>query len=151
MLHARYNAAAMNSIVLFLQDVTHTEQYEGVTSFVGEDKSGSFGILPNHDRIMTSLVMGLCRFQTRRLDWQYIATAGALLYFHDNQLYLTTRHFLIDSDYSRISTALSEQLLKEETRLHGQKQSLRRMEEGVLKRLWELGRSGAYIHDETRK
>jgi F-type H+-transporting ATPase subunit epsilon len=139
----------MKSITVLLQDVTHKEQYEDVTTFVGEDKSGSFGILPDHERFMTPLVMGLCRFKTVQQGWLYVATTGALLYFHDNRLSLTTRHFLIDSDYERISAALAEQLLEEESRLHGQKQSLRRMEEEVLKRLWELRRSGgAYSHDE---
>jgi len=148
-LHAGDDAAAMKSMTVLLQDVTHREQYQDVTTFVGEDKSGSFGILPDHDRFMTPLEMGLCRFKTLQHDWLYVATAGALLYFHDNRLCLTTRHFLIDSDYGRISAVLAEQFLNEETRLHAQKQSLRQMEEEVIKRLWELRRSGvAYSHDE---
>lgn len=149
MLHAGDDAAAMKSMTILLQDVTHREQYQDVTSFIGEDKSGGFGILPGHDRFMTPLKMGLCRFKTLQHDWLYVATAGALLYFHDNRLCLTTRHFLIDSDYGRISAALAEQFLSEETRLQGQKQSLRQMEEEVIKRLWELRRSGvASSHDE---
>lgn len=132
----------MSSLTLILQDATHTEQHEGVSSFVGEDASGSFGILPGHARILTSLVMGLSRFRIDEQDWQYVATPGALLYFHDNTLTLTSRHFLIDADYMRISSALEQQLLQEETQLQSQKKSLRRMEEEVLKRLWEMGRSG---------
>jgi len=131
----------MKSFALLLQDATHAEEYEGITSFVGEDASGSFGILPGHARMMTSLVMGLARFRISEQDWQYIATPGAMLYFHDRQLTLSTRHFLIDTDYMRISTALEEQLLEEESQLHSQKQSLRRMEEEVLKRLWVVGRT----------
>ena len=138
------------SITVLLQDGTRAKQYEDVTSFVGEDKSGSFGILPDHDRLMAALTIGLCRFKTVQHDWLYVATAGALLYFHDNRLYLTTRHFLIDNDYERISAALADQLLQEETRLRDQKQSLRQMEEEVLKRLWALTRSGvSYSHDEV--
>ena len=140
----------MKSITVLLQDVTHTEKYEEVTSFVGEDNSGHFGILPDHDRFTTALAIGLCRFKTAQHDWLYVATVGALLYFHDNRLYLTTRHFLIDNDYGRISAALANQLLEEESRLHGQKQSLRQMEEEVFKRLWELRRKGAsYSHNEV--
>jgi len=130
----------MKSFTLTLQDATHAEKYEGITSFVGEDASGSFGILPNHDRMMTSLVMGLARFRIGDQDWQYIATPGALLYFNNNTLTLSCRHFFIDTDYMRISTALEEQLLEEEIQLQTQKQSLRHMEEEVLKRLWEVGR-----------
>ena len=140
----------MKSIVVMLQDLTHSEQYTEVTSFVGEDESGGFGILPDHERFMTALSMGLCRLKTEQHGWLYVATPGALLYFRANRLYLTTRHFLIDGDYERISAALAEKLLEEESRLRRQKQSLRQMEEGVLKRLWELRRRGAasYSRDE---
>ena len=133
----------MKSFTLSLQDATHVKEYTGVSSFVGEDDSGSFGILPDHARLMTSLVMGLSRFRFDKQDWLYIATPGALAYFQNNNLILTTRHFLIDADYVRISTALEKQLLKEELYLNAQKRSLRHMEEEVLKRLWEFGRIGA--------
>jgi len=131
----------MTGFNLQIQDTSHAAHYEGVTSFIGEDDSGSFGILPNHARMMTALVMGLSRFRIGEQNWLYIATPGALIYFYDNRLTLSTRHFFIDEDYMRISTALQEQLLEEETQLHMQKQSLRRMEEEVLKRLWETGRT----------
>ena len=130
----------MKFFTLSLQDATHAEKYEGITSFVGEDASGSFGILPNHDRMMTSLVMGLSRFRIGDQDWQYIATPGALVYFNNNTLTLSCRHFFVDTDYMIISTALEEQLLEEEIQLQSQKQSIRHMEEEVLKRLWEVGR-----------
>ncbi|MFW2374566.1 MAG: F0F1 ATP synthase subunit epsilon [Gammaproteobacteria bacterium] len=131
----------MHSFDLVLQDATHAENFNNISSFVGEDSSGSFGVLANHDRFMTSLVMGLSRFRMGNNDWQYIATPGAIVYFHNNQLLLLTRHFLIDTDYMRISDALEQQLLDEEIRLSAQKKSLRRMEEEVLKRLWELSRN----------
>ena len=35
----------MKAFTLRLQDATHAEEITGVTSFVGEDASGSFGIL----------------------------------------------------------------------------------------------------------
>ena len=138
----------MNGITLILRDATRSESYDGVTSFVGEDDSGSFGLLPNHNRFMTALAIGLCRFKTDGEDWFYVATVGALLYLHDNRLELTTRHFLVDSNYSRISAALEKQLLEEESRLHNQRQGLRQMEEAILKRLWRLGRNEAYSRDE---
>lgn len=131
----------MTGFCLTLQDTSHAEHFDSVLSFIGEDSSGSFGILPNHARMMTSLVMGLARFRTVEQDWQYIAAPGALIYFHDNHLVLSTRHFFIDTDYMRISNSLEKQLLEEESQLQIQKRSLRRMEEEVLKRLWELGRN----------
>ena len=135
------NETSMTSFILELQDTSHSETFAEVSSFVGEDESGSFGILPNHGRMMTMLVMGLARFRVSNEDWQYIATPGALIYFNNNKLTLSTRHFFIDNDYLRINTTLQEQLLEEETQLHRQNQSLRRMEEEVLRRLWDISRT----------
>ena len=133
----------MKGFTLRLQDATHAEEIANVTSFVGEDASGSFGVLAEHARMMASLVTGLARFRIGEDDWQYLAVPGALVYFHDNVLTLSTRRYLLDDDYMRISTALQEQLLTEEEKLHKMKESLHRMEEEVLKRLWEMGRKDA--------
>jgi len=132
----------MNTFSLLLQDAAHVEQIEGVSAFVGEDASGSFGVLANHARMMTTLVTGLARFRIGEGDWQYLAMPGAVLYFCDNTLTLSTRHYLRDRDYLRISAALREQVLAEEEKLHATRESLRRMEESLLKRLWEIGRGG---------
>jgi F-type H+-transporting ATPase subunit epsilon len=130
----------MNSFTLRILDATHAQEIPDVISFIGEDATGSFGILAGHARMMTSLVIGLARFRTSTDTWNYLALPGAILDFHDNTLTLATRHYLLDEDYMRISQALQEQLLAEEENLHSMKQSLHHMEEEVLKRLWELGR-----------
>lgn len=133
----------MNSFTLALHDARQSQRIPGVTSFVAEDASGSFGILAGHARLLTSLVIGLARFRVGEQDWQYLALPGALLYFHADVLTLSTRRYLVDNDYLRISQALQKQLLAEEQALHQLKGSLRQMEEAVLQRLWGLGRSGA--------
>ena len=130
----------MNAFTLLLQDATRSERIENVTSFVGEDGSGSFGIRASHARMVTVLVTGLARFRVATGSWQYLALPGAVLYFHDNVLTLSTRHYLRDADYGRISAALQERLLAEEEQLHSTRESLRRMEESLLRRLWEMGR-----------
>ena len=129
----------MNTFTLLLQDASRAERIDGVNSFVGEDASGSFGILPDHSRMMTTLVTGLARFRIGDAHWQYLAMPGAVLYFFNNVLTLSTRRYLRDDDYTRISEALQEQLLAEEKKLHATRESLRRMEESLLRRLWELG------------
>lgn len=133
----------MKTFTLILHDATHHEEIQQVTSFVGEDDSGSFGILHGHARMMTSLIIGLARFQIADATWKYLALPGAILYFHNNVLTLSTRHYLLDDNYMRISQALQEQLLVEEENLHNMKQSLHRMEEQLLKRLWDMGRMDA--------
>lgn len=130
----------MKTFTLNLQDATRSETIDGVVSFVGEDTSGSFGILAGHVRAMTSLVFGLARFRTGEAAWQYLALPGALLYFRDNVLTVNTRRYLLGDDYMRISQALQQELLAEEEKLRAVKESLRHMEEALLKRLWEMGR-----------
>lgn len=133
----------MNSFSMKLQDATHSEAVDDVISFVGEDSSGSFGIQAGHGRIMTSVSFGLARFKVQSGDWKYLALPGALLYFCDDTLTLSTRHFVVDDDYQRISAVIREKLLAEEVELRGLKESLRRMEEEFLRRMWRLGQTGS--------
>ncbi len=130
----------MKPFTLELLDSTRSEKIAGVTSFVGEDSSGSFGILAGHDRLMTLLLAGLARFRIGDGPWSYLAMPGALLSFDRNRLTLSTRRYLLDDDYTRIHKALHEQLLAEEHKLVNMTLSLQRMEESVLRKLWEMGR-----------
>lgn len=131
----------MNSFHLRLQDATHAEDIPRVRSFVGEDTSGSFGIMAGHCRTLSVLTMGLARFQVEGGNWRYLAMPGAVLYFHNNRLTLSSRRFLVDDDYERVSEALRQQLLAEEEQLHSLKESLHNMENAVFRRLWELSRN----------
>ena len=133
----------MRTFSLHLEDATRAEVVSDLTSFVAEDGSGSFGIQAGHARMMASLAFGLARFRTQSSDWRYIALPGALLYFRDDILTLCTRHYVIDSDYQRISDVVREKLIAEEAELKSLKDSLRRMEEEALRRMWQLGQSGA--------
>lgn len=130
----------MTTFVLKLQDATRSEEIEDATCFVGEDASGSFSILAHHARFVTVLGIGLARFRTGEENWRYLALPGGVLYFQDNVLTLSTRRYLIDDDYLRISEALQQQLLQEEENLHSMKESLRRLEDEFLKRMWEISR-----------
>lgn len=130
----------MKFLTLRLQDAKHTEDVAEVTSFIGEDQSGSFGILPGHVRFITVLVTGLARFCIAGRTWKYLAVPGAVLYLDNDVLIISTRHYLIDEDYNRISLSLKQELLAEEERLLTVKNSLKQMEEAVFKRLWELSR-----------
>jgi F-type H+-transporting ATPase subunit epsilon len=103
---------------------------------------GSFGILADHACMITTLIVGLSRFRVVDRGWKYLAVPGAVLYFNDNVLTLSTRRYLMDDDYMRISDSLEQYLVSEEEKLHAIKESLHHMEEEVLKRLWEMGRSG---------
>ncbi len=141
MLYARlYTGTLMIQFVLNLFDATHEQRITGVTSFIGEDSSGCFGVQPNHARFMTILVFGLARFRLGTEDWQYLALPGAVVYFNKNELTISTRHFLIDTDLERISTLLEQQLITEEENLRSTRESLHRMEQAMLKRMLTLKR-----------
>ena len=128
----------MKSFMLQVYDVIHFQQVSGVSSFVAEDATGSFGILPGHARFMTTLTFGLARFRVGEKEWQYLAVPGAVLYFNNNELSISTRHFFIDSDYEHISTLLQQQLVIEEESLRNMKENLHLLEEHMLKRLWNI-------------
>ena len=130
----------MKTFTLMIQDATHAEKIEGISSFVGEDKSGSFGILAEHARFMTTLVMGLARYRLGNESWQYLAQPGAVLYFQNNLLTISTRHYFRDENYMHISNDLQQKLLTEEEELHSVKHSLQHMEKEILKHMWELRR-----------
>jgi len=130
----------MNSFVLCLLDATHCEEIKDVTSFIGEDETGSFGLLANHSRFMTVLSTGIAKYRTGDSHWKYLAAAGGVLYFKNNILTLCTFRFLLDDDYSRISQALEQQLLAEEEKSQTFKDSLHHMEEQIFMRLWEIGK-----------
>lgn len=130
----------MNTFVMKLFDADHEQRINDVVSFVGEDASGSFGIQPGHARFMTTLVFGLARFQCKNKDWCYLALPGAVLYFCDNELTISTRHFLIDHDLDRITTDLDQQLIAEEENLYATRESLHRMEQAMMKHMLTLKR-----------
>lgn len=130
----------MNSFVLHLESATQYERIEGVTSFVGQDASGGFGILAGHERMMSLLTFGLARFRVREGAWQYLALPGALIYFLENQLFLSTRRYLSGGDYEAVRTALRKQFLAEERQLGEMKRGLQRLEEEMFRRLLEIYR-----------
>jgi F-type H+-transporting ATPase subunit epsilon len=130
----------MNDFVLHLQSATQYDRVDYVVSFVSEDSSGSFGLLAHHERMITCLKYGLAwfRFDDNKID--YLALPGGVLYFVDNQLYLSTRHYVRSTDYQTITKALDDELRREEENLREIKESLHRIDEEILKRLWELKR-----------
>jgi F-type H+-transporting ATPase subunit epsilon len=141
MLYARQHerSKAVNSFTLYLQAATQHECIEGVSSLIAEDVSGCFGILAGHERLVTTLVPGLARFRrAQAASWEYVAVAGAVLYFAANELFINTRRYLRGGDYATLSTALQSQLMSEEENLQRLRQSLHRMEEAMFKRLWQL-------------
>lgn len=130
----------MKSFVMHLESATQYERVPDVVSFVGADTTGNFGILAGHARMMAVLEFGLARFRTVGRGWEFLALSGALVYFVDGVLHLSTRRYLRDTDHRLIATRLQQELAAEEHALGALRRQLRQLEEEMLKRLWKMGR-----------
>jgi F-type H+-transporting ATPase subunit epsilon len=132
----------VKTYALELASATRWTRIDGVSSFVVEDASGSFGILAGHAPLVACLSFGLARFRIGGGDWEYLALPGGVLHFRDGTLRIVTRHYLRDRDYQRISAGLRDQLAAEEQDLHALRLSAQRLEEAMISRLWALQRRG---------
>jgi F-type H+-transporting ATPase subunit epsilon len=129
----------MSTFTLHLLATDRTEIIENVASFTGEDKSGSFGLLARHERFMTALTFGLARLLLADGSHEYLGFPGGLLYFVDNELRISTRRYLRDTDVERIAQSLTRELLEEEQGLAETRHKLHRLEAEMLRRLAQLG------------
>ena len=116
------------------------ERIAEVASFAGEDASGRFGLLPRHERFMTALGFGLASLVHSDGSREYLGFPGGLLYFAENELRISTRRYLRDTDVERIARSLTRELLEEEQALHETRRKLHRLEAEMLRRLAQLGR-----------
>jgi F-type H+-transporting ATPase subunit epsilon len=114
------------------------ETVEAVQSFVGEDASGSFGLMARHARFMTVLSFGLARLQLADGQRRYVGMPGGLLYFRDNVLRISTRRYRIGEDAAAIGSALAQEILAEEQALSQTLRKLHRLEAEMLQRFAQL-------------
>ena len=128
----------MTALSLSLQSPSRSQRIDGVTSLVARDRSGSFGVLPGHARMITLIEAGLLRFRRGGETWEYVACASGLLYVLGVEVRLCTSRFLTGTDYGRLSEALEAQLRAEQDALKSQRSSVARMEEEMVRRLWRL-------------
>lgn len=133
----------MKTFRLHLMSTTRSEWISDVVRFTGRDASGSFGILANASRRMTVLVFGLAHVQDAAGKIEYLALPGGVLYFVNNELRIATTKFVRSSELGEISAALESQLRQEEEGLRDIKHSLHRLDEEIMKRLYELKRTPA--------
>lgn len=130
-----------NCFKLRLLSSTQSHDCNVVRHFIGADESGSFGILPDHERFITAVEFGLSRYQTDKDQWVFIASPGGVIYFSENILHFSTRRYFLSEDYVSISTLLQQQLSEEGKSLIEIQQSLRNMEQAMLSRIWKMGKN----------
>lgn len=129
---------AVRPFVMRLDSASGCERIENVVSFVGADRSGSFGIMAGHARMLTFLSFGLARFRLAGGETEYLALPGGLLYFVANELRISTQRYFRSKDSSEMENVLDRELREEEENLKATRASLRRLDEGILRRLLTL-------------
>ena len=130
----------MSAFAVHLYAADRYERIDGAVSFVGEDRTGSFGLLARHERFMTVLDFGLACITLTDGSRQFVGFPGGLAYFVDNELRISTRRYLRDTHVGRITEALTRELLEEEAELQLTRRKLHRLEAEMLKRLAQMGR-----------
>jgi F-type H+-transporting ATPase subunit epsilon len=130
----------MSDFAVHLLAVDCSERIDGVKSFIGEDRSGSFGLMADHERFMTMLSYGLARVRLADDTWEYLGLPGGLLYFIDNECRISTRRYVRGPDVTRIAELLTRELLVEEQALSATRHKLHQLETEMLKELAQLER-----------
>lgn len=132
----------MNTFEVQLLATDRGETIAGVASFVGEDASGSFGLMARHQRFMTVLAFGLARLRLADGSRRYLGLPGGLLYFVENELRISTRRYLVGTDATAIAGTLTQQMLAEEQALTLTRQKLHRLEAEMLQHMAQLQLDG---------
>ncbi|HEY9683043.1 MAG TPA: hypothetical protein V6C86_15810 [Oculatellaceae cyanobacterium] len=120
---------------MHLQSPECYKRVDGMTSFVASDESGSFGILPGHERMMTVLTAGIARIFLLKSGAEYLGLPECFLYFVDNELFISTSMFLRDKDYANLTRALKKKIDEEAQLRLEMKETIRRVEAALLKEM----------------
>ena len=128
----------MNTFRVQLLATDRGQAIEDVASFVGEDSSGSFGLMAHHLRFMTVLGFGLARLHLGDGTRLYLGLPGGLLYFVGNELRISTRRYQAGTDAAAIAGTLAQEMLAEEQALALTRQKLHRLEAEMLHRMARL-------------
>ena len=129
----------MNTFQVQLLATDRSDTVLEVVSFVGEDATGSFGLMAQHVRCMTMLTFGLARLTLADGRRLYAGLPGGLLYFVDNTLKISTRRYLLGDDPQAIASALAKEVLAEEQSLAQTRRKLHLLEANMLTRVGQLG------------
>ena len=128
----------MNTFTLYVQSAQQCVQFENVISFVGRDSSGSLGLMSQHERYITLLETGLCRFRQEGAAWQYLALMEGILYFNADACHISTTQFVIGEDSKTMMQAIKQLLLEDKEMLSQLKQSVNTLEQETFRRLWDI-------------
>jgi F-type H+-transporting ATPase subunit epsilon len=130
----------MKGFVLEFCSEERDQRIEGVVSFVGADASGSFGILPGREPLVTALRWGLCSFRVEgETALRFAALPGAILRFDRSGLLICCRRYVTSGDPAAIVKELDEEMRRERQETRDVHDLLRSIDRELLARLVRSG------------
>ncbi|MEJ2500246.1 MAG: hypothetical protein P8Y65_03815 [Campylobacterales bacterium] len=118
---------------------SQADKIENISFFRGEDRSGSFGILPRHTEFLTILEPAIA-VAVIEGEEEYFAFNGGILTFKKNVLTITTKEFVQSGDVGELRENIEQAFRaqrRQESRFHV---NMANLEQAFLKRLIELER-----------
>ncbi len=131
----------MKTFSIVLASPRMSERISDVASVTARDPSGSFGVLATACRRLTALSYGLMTIRMADTTVEYVAAAGGVFIFADNELRIATTNYIRTRDFQEIPEILDSRLKREEENIQEIKESLHNLDEEMLKRVARMGRS----------
>ncbi len=129
-------------MIVRLSSATRVETIDDVDAFEGEDASGRFSLWPHAQRTVACLHFGPARQRCADGREQFLALPGAVLHFVHPELAIATRRYVRSTSYAEVLRALDDELRREAESLREVRASVQRLDEELLRRLWQLEREG---------
>lgn len=133
----------MSNFNLLLQDISNQWQSNNIHSFIGQDSSGSFGIMAEHELFVTCLQPGIARFRDGDGKWTYLAQPGSVIVFRENQLRLSTSQFILSEEHGLLVQKMETLWRDIYQNMNSSKRITTQMEHALARKLADVNRTGA--------
>ncbi|WP_200763733.1 hypothetical protein [Nitrosophilus alvini] len=107
--------------------------------FRGEDRSGTFGILPKHCYFITVLEESVAIFKYEEKE-EFFAFNKGILVFKDNFLKITTREFIRSDNLENLKTEIEKRFSALRQKENIFRENLSKLEKAFMQKLIELER-----------
>jgi F-type H+-transporting ATPase subunit epsilon len=136
----------MSAMTLVLLDGARVTRFDDLVDVVATDASGSFGVRPGHEALVTVLAPGIvaCRFADGRA--RYVACAGGVFRCSRNLLQIVSARFIEEKDAALLTAQLDREVQGERAMRSSTRQSRLNLERALMRRLREWSE---HAHDAT--
>ena len=140
------------SMVLELMDARSVESLDEVTSFVGEDRTGQFGLWPGHEPVLTVLEPGIFRYRQLATSerWRYVACMGGMLRTIEDKsmpgrmrIQIVSRRFILNDNADALLAQLKRIQQQESQARQWSRGTVEQMDRAMYQRLQELAEGSA--------